>query len=103
MKIKIMRDTTIYNTNICIAIGTDTPIPENLIGGFDPDERALCKHIMLEVKSGTEIPISEFKDNGNTILFKRGTIEKYQLGPDRVDATTYEVDKNACIIIEEDV
>lgn len=102
MKIKIIRDAIIYNANICIAVGTSTPIPEDLIGRFDPDENMLCKYLMLKVKSGTEIPISEFKDNGNTIVFRRGIIEKYQLGSDRRDATTYEVDKNACIIIEED-
>lgn len=102
MKIKIIKDTTIYNVSICIALGTSSPIPEGLIGGFDPNEKVLCKYAMIKTKSGTEIPISGFKDNGETILFKRGIIEKYLLGPDREDSTIYEVDKNACIVIEED-
>ena len=102
MKIKITKDTVIYNVDACNAIGCDAPISDKLVGGFDPNEKVFCKCLMIKTESGTEIPISEFRDNGETILFKRGVIEKYQLGPDREDSTTYEVNKNACIIIEED-
>lgn len=102
MKIKITQNTTIYNVNICLAIGSNAPISDSLIGGFNPTEKVLCKYATIKVDAGVEIPIAEFKDNGETILFKRGVVEKYLLGPDREDNTTYEIDKTACIIIEED-